>query len=199
MLPVRFSGDDVTLTAALKSGRPGAMEALYDRYAGHVERVLVRVMGFDPELYDLLQEVFIEAFRSKGAIKDGQALKAWVTTLAVFTARQCIRKRRRRRAYWVNNTDHCPDPPGIDADPASLEVLRAVYQTLSTMAVDDRIVFSLRFIEGMEVAEVAEACSVSVSTAKRRLRRAEGRFADRARKYPALLEWVEKWNRRRHP
>jgi RNA polymerase sigma-70 factor (ECF subfamily) len=197
-VPLRFTGDDRALVGALKVKHPGAMEALYDRYAAHVERVLARVMGFDTELYDLVQEVFIEAFKSVAAMKDGQALNAWLTTLSVFTARQCIRKRRRRRVYWVKDPDNYMEVPVNDADPSEIEALRLTYQALETMATDDRIVFSLRFIQGMNVAEVATTCRVSVSTAKRRLKRAETRFSVIARRFPALLECIEQGERRRN-
>jgi RNA polymerase sigma-70 factor (ECF subfamily) len=48
----------------------------------------------------------------------------------------------------------------------------------------------LRFIDGMELVEVADACSVSLATIKRRLARAQKRFSAMARTYPELDEWV---------
>ncbi len=196
-VPARFTGDDKALAAALKKRRPGAMEALYDRYAAYVERILTRVMGFDTELYDLVQDVFIEAFRSVDALKDGQALQAWIGTLTVFTARQCIRKRRRRRVYWVTDGENHMEVPVNDADPEAVEVLKMTYRALETLRVDDRIVFSLRFIEGMDLTETAVACGVSVSTVKRRLHRAEKRFEVAARRFPALSEYIERREKRR--
>ena len=196
--PLRFAGDDRALVRGLKQGHPGAMEALYDRYAAHVERVLTRVLGFDPERYDLVHEVFIEAYRSARRIKDGQALQAWMTTLTVFTARQCIRKRQRRRVYWVKDAAPHMEVPVFDADPAEIEVLRAAYRVLDGMSAEDRILFSLRFIDGMELAELAAACNVSLSTVKRRLRRAEARFSTAAERFPSLAEYAADGGRRRN-
>ncbi len=59
------------------------------------------------------------------------------------------------------------------------------------MGADERVIFSLRFLEGMELAEIAVACDVSLSTAKRRLKEAEKHFVARARRMPALRPWLE--------
>jgi RNA polymerase sigma-70 factor (ECF subfamily) len=63
------------------------------------------------------------------------------------------------------------------------------------MPTDLRIVFSLRFIEGMELKEMATACDVSLATVKRRLAAAEERFLDLARKEEALRPWIEEGQR----
>ena len=66
-----------------------------------------------------------------------------------------------------------------------------MYAILDELPADARVPFALRFIEGMALDEVAAACDVSLSTAKRRLRRAEERFMKIAAGYPELAEWLE--------
>lgn len=193
--PLRFTGDDAALVAALKQKHPGAMEALYDRYSPMVQRVLLRVMGVDHNLSDMLHEVFVEAFSNVRSIKDGSRLQAWMTSIAVFTARGRIRRRTRRRVFWINDTGEPPDIPTAGCDPEEREALRLTYHILSLMPADERIAFSLRFIEGMELEETARACRVSLSTVKRRLSRAQGRFAAIARRYPALNTWIAEGDR----
>ena len=193
--PIRFTGDDAALVVALKQKHPGAMEALYDRYAPLVQRVLIRVMGMDHNLSDMLQEVFIEAYSSIGSIKDGSRLQAWITSIAVFTARGRIRRRSRRRVFWVNDTGEVPDVPTAECSPEDREALRMTYQILESMPTDERIAFSLRFIEGMELEEIAESCKVSLSTIKRRINRAQGRFVAIAHRYPVLKSWIAQGDR----
>lgn len=193
--PLRFSGDDTTLVAALKQKHPGAMEALYDRYGPLVQRVLIRVMGVDHNLSDMVQEVFIEAFSNVRSIKDGSRLQAWITSIAVFTARGRIRRRTRRRVFWSTDMDELPDIPVAGCDPEEREALRLTYQILDMMPSDERIAFSLRFIEGMELEETAETCRVSLSTIKRRLARAQGRFAAIAHRHPVLNSWIVEGDR----
>jgi RNA polymerase sigma-70 factor (ECF subfamily) len=56
---------------------------------------------------------------------------------------------------------------------------------------NERAAFILRFVEEMELTEVAEACAVSLSTARRRIRRAEQRFLKLLPQFPALAERVK--------
>ena len=193
--PLRFQGDDNSLVVALKAKHPGAMEALYDRYGAHVQRVLVRVLGFDFELSDLLHEVFIEAFTNIDSIRDGSRLRAWMTTLAVYTARQRIRRRSRRRVFWVHDETLVTDMPSKGTSHEEREALKLTYKVLDAMPVDERIPFTLRYIEGMDLGEVAESCDVSVSTIKRRLNRAQTRFTAIAYRQPVLKEWIERGDR----
>src|SRR5262249_4720499 len=159
-------------------------EALYDRFAPHVQRVLCRVLGFDRDLADLHHDVFVRALGSLDGLRDPSALKAWITSIAVFTARTAIQRRVRGR--WLSFLDH-DELPEVEAVVASGEVneaLRATYALLDKLPADERIAFALRFIDGMELTEVADACGVSLATIKRRLARAEESFARRARAHP---------------
>ena len=69
--------------------------------------------------------------------------------------------------------------------------MRPVQVVLDRLPDDDRIAFALRFLEGLELTEVAAACQVSLATIKRRLARAEERFRREAAREPALGRWLE--------
>ena len=194
--PLPFAGDDAALVLALRSRHPGAMEALYDRYAKYVERVLVRIVNVDMDLAELLHEVFIQAFSSIHKIRDGRRLRSWLATIAVFTARKRIKRRFRRLDVWYPDTDGMPELETAGTDPEAREALHAVYRVLDSLPVDERIAFALRFIEGMALTEVAAACRVSLATAKRRLYRGRERFFDMAQNYPLLQEWIDRGDRR---
>ena len=57
------------------------------------------------------------------------------------------------------------------------------------------LAFALRFVDGMDLNEVASACGVSRATVSRRLERAERRFAEGARRHEALAQWLERSSR----
>lgn len=122
-----YSGDDETLAAALVSGHPGAPAALFDRYGANVQRTLASVLGIDDELSDLLHEVFARAFVDISKLDDPARLKAWLASIAVFTARGCIRQRRRRRwlRFWA--PENLPELPENPAPHEAREALRATY------------------------------------------------------------------------
>jgi RNA polymerase sigma-70 factor (ECF subfamily) len=66
---------------------------------------------------------------------------------------------------------------------------------LGRLPSDERIAFALRHIEGMELGRLAEACGVSLATIKRRLARAEQRFARAAARDEVLKRWLEEGGR----
>lgn len=179
--------DDGRLVLALRAHDPAAAALLFDRYAPHVRRILARVMGFDAELADLLHDVFVAALGSIHTLHQPERLKAWLTSIAVFTARRCIRRRRARRWLFFMAPQELPELTAVGADPATAEALRVTYRILAEMPADLRIVFSLRCIDGLELTEVAAACDVSLATIKRRQQRARAWFDARAAVEPALV------------
>jgi RNA polymerase sigma-70 factor (ECF subfamily) len=193
------SGDNdeagTKLADALRAGEPFAVGRLFDLYGKHVERVLVRTIGRDGEMDDMVQDVFLGAYRSGRNYQGNDAqLKAWVSRIAVFTARGYLRKRKRR--WWLRPADpqEIPEQTSNEPSPHTHEVLRRTYQALDGMDPDLRIPLTLRELESMELAEIAEACDCSVSTIKRRLARARKVFERIARKDPILRDWLEDEN-----
>jgi RNA polymerase sigma-70 factor (ECF subfamily) len=181
--------DDVRLVRGLRDREPWAAAVLVDRYIVHVRRVLTRVLGAgDPDIDDLVQEVFTRALAGAHRLSFAGALSSWLTSIAVFTGRETIRRRSRWRWLWFT-----ADPPERPAPQPSAEVsdaARAVYALLDQLPVDERIVFALRAVDGMDVREVAAACKVSVPTVRRRLARAERRFHALAARCESLSAWV---------
>jgi RNA polymerase sigma-70 factor (ECF subfamily) len=189
-----FAGSDADLVAALRRGSTQARAALFDRHATMVRRLLLRVMGPDPDLGDLLQEVFLRALEQIRNLEDPARLRSWLASIAVFTARGEIR--RRKRHGWLRLDGVVPETP-VELDSESAEVLRLTYAGLAKLDADERIAFALRHVEGMELTEVAAACDCSLATIKRRLARAQARFAEYASKHPMLDERLARASWRR--
>ncbi|RYE89019.1 MAG: RNA polymerase sigma factor [Myxococcales bacterium] len=190
-MPLFAPGSDEALVAALRAGDARARAQLFDAHGPHVQRVLARVLGVDQELGDLLHDVFIEAYTSIARLDDPRALRGWLTTIAVFTARGCIRRRKRRSWLRFFGWDEMPEAAAPAGQSEAALALRRVQAVLERMPEDDRIAFALRFLEGMELTEVAAACQVSLATIKRRLSRAEERFRREAASEPALGRWLD--------
>ena len=188
---IGFTGDDPALVEALRRGDPGAPAALYDRYAAYLRRVLARVLGVDDELPEVLHETFAQALASIDKLEDPERLKGWMVRIAVFTARGTIRRRQRRRWLRFGAPHQIPE---LATDPASAETkmtLDRVFAILEKMPTKERIPFTLRYLEGMQLTDVADASGISLSSVKRHLTRASKRFATLANRDPLLRSWIE--------
>ncbi len=198
--PVPAAGmgnDDYALIAGIRRGDAAAATALYEHYRGLVERTLVRILGFDTELADAVQETFIRALGSTRLLRDPQALPSWLIRISVCTASDLIRRRKRRRwlQLFAEPQDLVDRQSGLvfEAEPdlEMRQALQAAQVILAGLPTEERIAFSLRRLDGMELKDVAHACGCSLATIKRRLARAEKRFLARAGKQQALAGWLD--------
>ena len=116
-------------------------------------------------------------------------------SVATHTACKAIRRRRARA--WLRFVAP-EDLPECAVRPPSEEAVEAhdrTYRILERFSAADRAVFALRFIDGMQLTDVAAACGISLATAKRRIARAERRFVASALSDPVLAAWVKKGDR----
>lgn len=182
---------DAAIVAAIMAGEPAGGAALHDRHQAYVRRVLVRVLGPDADLEDLIQEVFVAAIDSIERLLDARALRPWLAAISVNCARVELRRRTRSRFLRLMPGGELPEVAAAQATPEIDEAVRATYRVLGRLSAGERIPFALRFIEGMELLEIAEACQMSLATTKRRLASAQKKFITIARTYPELSEWIE--------
>jgi RNA polymerase sigma-70 factor (ECF subfamily) len=197
-----FTGEDGELVAALRENHPGAKAVFFQTYSNYVERLVTHVIGFDRELADIIQEVFLNALGGLPKLKDATALKPWLATVTINTARKVLRTRSRRswlRLFRDPEDEFLVRQTVAGTDHEALRAVHTVYEVLRELPADENIAFALRFIEGMELTEVAAACDVSLATIKRRLSRAEQRFVSAARRRPELDEWLKGGTRWENP
>lgn len=183
---------DAALVAALRADRADAGKTLFKRYGKDVERVLFRVLGPDVDHADLLHDVFVAALTSIDQVRDPNALRGWLTGIAVRKARKCIVKRRRWRIIQFFAPMDMPEAEARTTPTEVSEALRCTYEVLNKLPADERLAFALRHIDGMELTAVATACGVSLATIKRRLSRAQRTFVLLASKHAVLAEWLER-------
>jgi RNA polymerase sigma-70 factor, ECF subfamily len=196
-MPAPSALDDRALVDALRRDEPWARTALVEKYETHIERVVAGALGLDPDLADIIQDVFVRVLEGIHQLKDPAALRGWIGTLAVFTARGHIRRRRRWRWIRFLAPQDVPEMPAAPHNPEASATMRAMYRVLDTLPSDERMVFTLRFMSELELTEVAAACRVSLATIKRRLARAEARFQEVAQHEPLLSDRLTGRGRRR--
>lgn len=182
--------DDPAFVPALRAGKLWARRCLYVTYGFHVARILRRILGRDPELQDVVQDVFIEAYTSASGLREASALKAWLSRITVFTARAKIRRRQVRRLVRFWDPGQLPEHQAPVAGGSTLDALGRAHALLDRLGADERIVFVLRFIEGLGLREIATTCGCSLPTVKRRLSSAQKAFVDAAHEEPAMARWL---------
>jgi RNA polymerase sigma-70 factor (ECF subfamily) len=144
-----------------------------------VAAVILRLDGRTFDVEDLVQDVFVEAARGIARLREPEAIKGWLATIAVRTVRRRLRRRRVWRFLGFDSDANLPGLTDPGASPVDRLLLRAVYRVLDDMPTEDRLAFSLHTIEGETMNTVAKLCGCSYATAKRRVSRAQRRIAER--------------------
>jgi RNA polymerase sigma-70 factor (ECF subfamily) len=150
------------------------LDGLYRRYAPYVAAVAVRILGRDHELDDLVQDAFLNALRGLHDLREPAAIKGWLARITIRLAVRRLRQRRLRRMLQIERDVY--DYEALAA-PAATPEQRAqigkLYRVLDHLPAEERVVWVLRHVQGEQLQRIPELCGCSLSTAQRRLRRAQ--------------------------
>jgi RNA polymerase sigma-70 factor (ECF subfamily) len=164
------------LISRCRAGERAAHDELYHRFRRPVAANLYRVLGDRTDLDDLVQEVFVIAFRGLDGFRGDARLSTWLYRICVNVALGRIRSRTRRP----------PPLGGIDLDGAGTSSLveqpetperaleraedRArVYRALEKLPPKKRIVLYLHEIEGRDLKDIAYLVDSNPVTVRTRL------------------------------
>lgn len=170
---VNAEGDDVALLAAVVAGRQRALALLYDRYAGLLTAVGLRVLGHPREVEDLVHDVFVEAWRQAGQYDPARGtVRAWLVMR--MRSRALDRKKAAAWSRSVPLDGAGPEPAAPSVGPApDGERLRAA---LAALPAEQREVLELAYFEGLASPEIAARVGVPVGTVKSRTAAAMARL-----------------------
>jgi RNA polymerase sigma-70 factor (ECF subfamily) len=160
-----------SLWQALSTGEPGASHAVWQAFSPSVHRLLRRLLGPDGELQDLAQEVFLRFFQRSARITTSASLRPFLFSICSHVAQEEMRRRRRRRWLLLTDSGVLPERIVRGADDDARDAVRRLYRMLELFRPADRSLFVLRFIEQLELTEVAEVLALSFATARRRIDR----------------------------
>lgn len=147
---------------------PVTFDELFARYGRYVARLAARLLGSgDAEVDDVVQEVFWLASRRLGRIADLIQARGWLATVTTRLVRRRLRRRRLLRIFHA--TPREADVPAPGATPEQRALLARLYEVLEGLPTEQRLAWSLRYLEGEPLDTVAKVCGCSLSTAKRRV------------------------------
>ena len=188
--PAAPDAPDMQLVRAARAGDRRAGFILWARYAAPVQRLVRRFLGPGPDYQDVCQEIFLRIFKRLGELREPAALSGFVVSVALGVARNEARRRRIRAIVGLVPEEALPPVPVSAGQGEAREAARALYQLLDTLGAEERSLFVARFIEHLELVEVAAAHRMSLSTTKRRLARLVARVNARVQASPVLREYV---------
>ena len=179
---------DRPLMARIEARDADALAELYDRHAARLLGLARRVLGDGGEAEEILQEVFLFAWRSAAAFDParGQVL-TWLLIVTRSRAIDRLRARRGASRPEVRSLEEIADGPASGEDVEAASAGRQ-WEALCRGAVrelpdDQRRALELAYFEGLTHQEIADRTSTPLGTVKTRVRLGLMKLRERMRPY----------------
>lgn len=183
--------DDAELIAGVIGGDAQSAGALWDRYMPLVRGLMAKTLGSRSEVDDGVQDVFFKVFKALPQLRQAESLRSYIVATTLTTVRSELRKRRLRRLFgFETQWQELPEVPTAPADLSTRTALRRLEEALDKLSPDDRMAFCLRYVEAMELTEVAAATGWSLASTKRYLARAKKRLWVLVHRDPELAPYL---------
>jgi RNA polymerase sigma-70 factor (ECF subfamily) len=153
------------LVARCQAGDVEAFETLYRRHASRIYTLACRMAGSPEDGEDLLQEIFLQAYRKLGSFKGDAAIGTWLYRLAL---NHCLDYVRGRQAKMKKQTDTLDAETSFepaarrDTPIARLDLERAI----AKLPEGCREAFVLHDVEGFDHKEVGNLLGIAEGTSK---------------------------------
>lgn len=150
-------------------------------YRPRIFRFLMASLGDRDVAETLTQDCFLRAYTARHQFRGEASVSTWLTRIALNLLRDHLRSRRMR--FWqktrdsaldlVDISDWVPDTSAsAEAVCMQRERVKEVWKVVDGLSRQQKTVFLLRFVEEMELAEIAETTGMNASTVKSHLYRA---------------------------
>jgi RNA polymerase sigma-70 factor (ECF subfamily) len=176
--------DEATLVAQLRAGDEAAFEQVVRAYGGRLLAVARRIVGTEEDARDVVQDAFLNAFKSLDRFEGNAKLSTWLHRIVVNAALMKLRTRKRKPEQSIESMlpsfledGHHEERFQSWEEPVDKLMERAENRQLVRQQIDAlpegyRTVLVLRDIEGLDTEETAKVLGLSVNATKIRLHRA---------------------------
>jgi RNA polymerase sigma-70 factor, ECF subfamily len=156
---------DAEIVARCQAGDAEAFGTLYRQHAPRIYTLACRLAGSAEDGEDLLQEIFLQAYRKLGSFKGEAALGTWLYRLAVNLCLDVVRSRsaKNRKLTGTLDDEAAFEPAAPRQSPiARIDLERA----LARLPDGCREAFVLHDVEGFDHKEVGRLLGIAEGTSK---------------------------------
>jgi len=150
-----------------------AQKQLYESYKDNLYTIAYRLTDDTALASDVLQETFIEAFRSLANLREHKYFHSWVKQILVRKTYRLMNKEKKNESIDnISDVRH--------RDTSDIEYIEQAIQKLPAKS---RTVFVMMEIEGFSHKEISETMDISVGTSKSQLNYAKTKLRQLLKNY----------------
>ena len=168
---------DADLLEAIKSKQSWALAVLYDRYAGRLFGLAIKILQDRSQAEDVLQDVFVGLWHRAESFEARRgAAASWLLRLCRNRCIDALRKRQVNRTRFAggNAIESEQADDSLAANPATTaglhEAQAAINQALSRLPEEQRRAIAMAYFDGLSQSEIATALQMPLGTVKTRIR-----------------------------
>lgn len=165
---------NLELITEIQNGSAAAAVAFHQRFGNRISRLVWSLLGADSEHDDVVNNIFVSIIESIGSIKDPDRLAAWVDSVTFHVTRKELRRRTVRRQVQFD-TDIL-DTSQCKKSFESTLVSKRFYKVMNQLKPEDRMIFIFKHFENFNLEEISQMSGWSLSTTRRKIKRAETAF-----------------------
>ncbi|MEO8025340.1 MAG: sigma-70 family RNA polymerase sigma factor [Bryobacteraceae bacterium] len=166
-----------------RSGDSAAFNQVVQAYRKRILGTIARLIGRPEDVEDVGQEVFLRLYYSLDQLRTPEVFEPWLYRLTVNAAYDYLRRQRRRQEsrmadlseQQVMLADAAAGGRQNNDDQHKTKVRELVQSLLGRVSEEDRILLSLKEVEGLSLRELEKVYNVNENALKVRLFRARQR------------------------
>jgi RNA polymerase sigma-70 factor, ECF subfamily len=167
---------DSALVERIMAGEEGALSALYDRYAGMLFAMLVRILKDTSAAEEVLQDLFLQLWRGASRFDSSRgSLPAWLLVIGRNRALSRLRRRERREILEDPeefSLESVPSAGDLEDEAARTQLMQRLRGAMATLPPEQKEALELAYFEGMTQTEIAARTGSPLGTVKSRVRAA---------------------------
>ena len=168
---------DLELVERIRAGDGAAFEVLYRQHATRLYNLASRMIGAKGEADDLLQDIFLLAYRKMASFRGESSLGTWLYRLAMNHCLDVLRNRQTRMGQRTDSLDEPDAMPVTSPVPVLSAVSRIdLERAIQALPPACRAAFLLHDVEGFGHQEVGAMLGVSEGTSKSQVHKARMRI-----------------------
>lgn len=170
--------DDATLVDRARDGDMSAYEQLVIRYQGQMFRLAVKMLADRGEAEDIVQEVFLGAWRRLTQLNDDAAFVGWLYRM---TTNRCLNVLRARRPQADVDPDTTESPRADIRPEHAVQVssqLEALNDALRVLTAEQRACWLLREVHGLSYEQIGDIVGANTTAVRGRIARARAQLSE---------------------
>jgi RNA polymerase sigma-70 factor (ECF subfamily) len=176
-----FPSTSLTLGAGARTTPLDDLENVVAMYQPRVFRFLLAQLRDRDAAETLTQETFLRAWTARAAFREDCSVSTWLIRIALNLARDHTRTGRFR--FWKHIAANAVDVADVAASVANREgsaeaqliaqeQVKRIWESVAGLSARQRTIFLLRFLEEMDIPEIAAVTGLPLGTVKSHLYRA---------------------------